>query len=102
MLHPVPCLALNRSVLFADDDSKGQHFHSKHFPSLKLFVHTGFDVEMGKYLMCVVVWFDFYVPGAYCFKGIFVPHPTNCAVAAAAPTVNDDTVAYFKASKGFI
>lgn len=28
-------------------DEYGQEFHSKHFPSLQLFIHTGFDIENG-------------------------------------------------------
>lgn len=31
-----------------DDDQHGQLFHSKHFPKLRYFVHTGYDVEIGK------------------------------------------------------
>lgn len=30
-----------------DDDSYGQTFHSKHFPELQYFIHTGFDGEQG-------------------------------------------------------
>ena len=31
----------------ADRNDKGQHFHSKHFPKLKYFAHTGHDLEAG-------------------------------------------------------
>ena len=30
-----------------DNDSNGQWFHSKYYPNLKFFLHTGFDIEMG-------------------------------------------------------
>jgi hypothetical protein len=29
------------------NDSNGQWFHSKYYPNLKFFLHTGFDIEMG-------------------------------------------------------
>ena len=32
---------------FIDDDTAGQFFHSKHFPSLTYFIQTGFDAEVG-------------------------------------------------------
>ncbi len=31
----------------SDDDSQGQWFHSKYYPSLKYFLHTGFDIQLG-------------------------------------------------------
>ena len=34
-------------VCFIDNDSNGQWFHSKYYPNLKFFLHTGFDIEMG-------------------------------------------------------
>ena len=44
---------------FIDDDTNGQLFHSKHFPNLRYFIHTGFDIELGitlnYYMECV--WF---------------------------------------------
>merc|ERR1719223_2579182 len=41
------------------DDQRGQRFHSKYFPNLEYFVHTGFDVELG----CLN------------YKALFLPHP---------------------------
>ncbi len=35
----------------ADDDSYGQFFHSKHFPALKFFIQSGFEVELGQCAM---------------------------------------------------
>lgn len=32
---------------YIDDNSQGQHFHSKYFPQLKYFVHLGYDNEFG-------------------------------------------------------
>mmetsp|Transcript_22318 Transcript_22318/g.32499 ORF Transcript_22318/g.32499 Transcript_22318/m.32499 type:complete len:250 (+) Transcript_22318:89-838(+) len=29
------------------DDEMGQWFHSKHYPNLKFFLHSGFDIEVG-------------------------------------------------------
>lgn len=45
--------------LYAYDDTYGQRFHSKHFPTLTYLVHTGFDVEMG----------------AINYKDLFLPNP---------------------------
>lgn len=36
--------------LFVDDDTQGQWFHSKYYPNLKFFLHSGFDIELGMYL----------------------------------------------------
>jgi len=38
------CLTYRQKI---DDDTCGQLFHSKYFPALRYFIHTGFDVEMG-------------------------------------------------------
>ena len=40
-------LHLNRTI---DDDTYGQTFHSKHYPDLQYFVHSGFDGERGMFL----------------------------------------------------
>jgi hypothetical protein len=34
-------------TLIADDDEDGHAFHSKYFPKLQYFLHTGFDLEVG-------------------------------------------------------
>lgn len=40
---------LRKSIpeFFWYSDEYGKDFHSKHFPSLQLFIHTGFDIENG-------------------------------------------------------
>ena len=40
------------SVSDVDDDSHGQFFHSKYYPTLKYFVQTGFDNELGTLTIC--------------------------------------------------
>lgn len=43
-------LALLRKAIpefYFFDDAHGQAFHSKHFPNLKQFIHTGFQTEIG-------------------------------------------------------
>eukprot|EP01041_Mallomonas_annulata_P010748 gene10748-22457_t len=40
-------LLLRKAIpeFFFYDDTYGQPFHSKHFPKLEMFIHTGFDLE---------------------------------------------------------
>jgi hypothetical protein len=33
--------------MYVDDDTQGQWFHSKYYPNLKYFLHTGFDIQLG-------------------------------------------------------
>jgi len=42
-------LLLRKAIpeFFEYDDSHGQMFHSKYYPTLKYFIHTGFDIENG-------------------------------------------------------
>ena len=68
----------------SDDDSYGQPFHSKHWPSLQYFVHTGFDIELG----CLN------------YKSLFLPHPQVNKVAQAASKLSDDMPLYTRISKG--
>ena len=42
------CAMSSCVVLATDDDTMGQEFHSKYYPSLKHFIHTGFDLEFGE------------------------------------------------------
>lgn len=69
---------------FIDDDSCGQVFHSKYFPTLKYFVHLGFDNEVG----CLN------------YKELFLRHPTVSYVAAASSKLSDDTPLYTSVVKG--
>lgn len=64
------------------DDTHGQAFHSKHFPHLQYFVHTGFDLEMG----CLN------------YKSLFLRDPEVSAVDALKNQVNDGLPLYAKAS----
>lgn len=66
----------------ADDDKYGQAFHSKHFPSLKYFVHTGFDIEMG----CLN------------YKSLFLSDPVTSLVDTASKAVTDELPLYAKAA----
>lgn len=64
------------------DDTYGQGFHSKHFPSLQYFVHTGFDLEMG----CLN------------YKSLFLRDPQVSAVDAVKSKLADDLPLYAKGS----
>jgi hypothetical protein len=68
--------------LFHYDDTMGQPFHSKYFPELKYFIHTGFDIEIG----CLN------------YKACFLPDPlTNYA---ASVQLEDTTPLHSAVSKG--
>lgn len=67
-----------------DDDSRGQFFHSKYFPSLKFFIHLGFDNEVG----CLN------------FKELFLRHPTTNYVHAVSANTSDETPVYSQILKG--
>ena len=73
-------LLLRKAIpeFFYYDDSYGQIFHSKHFPSLTYFIHTGFDIEMG----CLN------------YKSLFLHHPEESYVAATAANTKDDMPLY--------
>lgn len=70
--------------LYHYDDSHGQFFHSKFFPSLKFFIHTGFDNELG----CLN------------FKELFLRDPATSYVEQLAPTLNDEAPLYVQIKKG--
>ena len=78
-------LLLRKAIpeFFYYDDTKGQHFHSKHWPSLEYFIHTGFDVEMG----------------ALNYKHMFLRDPVNSAVDATASSTDDKLPVYSVVSK---
>jgi hypothetical protein len=65
-------------LCIADDDTYGQFFHSKHYPNLKFFIHTGFDIEMG----CIS------------YKSLFLHNPITSAVDSASQATKDDTPFY--------
>lgn len=71
---------LRKSIpeFFYYDDSHGQFFHSKHFPALKFFIHTGFDVEQG----CLA------------YKSLFLHNPAVSAVDSVVSTVKDNAPYY--------
>jgi hypothetical protein len=73
-------LLLRKAIpeFFHYDDTHGQPFHSKYYPSLSYFVHTGFDIEMG----CLN------------YKSLFLHHPDTSYVDATAAATKDDTPLY--------
>jgi len=76
-------LLLRKAIpeFFEYDDSHGQLFHSKHFPALKYFIHTGFDIENG----CLN------------FKSLYLPDYSDPLPSAAAVESN---LKYTSISKG--
>jgi hypothetical protein len=70
--------------LFDYDDTMGQPFHSKYFPSIKYFIHTGFDIEIG----CLN------------YKGCFLPDAAVNYCDAASAALDDTTPLYAHISKG--
>eukprot|EP00605_Chrysophyceae_sp_TOSAG23-4_P002549 GSChrysophyteH1.ASY1.ANO1.2814.1 assembled CDS len=77
-------LLLRKSIpeFFHYDDKYGQEFHSKYFPSLKWFVHTGFDLELG----CLN------------YRSLFLKNPDESAVDALKAGLSDDLPLYARAS----
>jgi acyl-CoA synthetase (AMP-forming)/AMP-acid ligase II len=66
------------------DDSHGQMFHSKYYPSLAFFVQTGFDIEMG----CLN------------YKSLFLHHPETSLVDSTAAATKDDMPLYSSLASG--
>lgn len=79
-------LLLRKAIpeFYSYDDTCGQTFHSKHFPRLKYFIHTGFDIEIG----CAN------------FKSLFLPNPEINTVDTLAADLTDQTPLYQKVKKG--
>jgi len=79
-------LLLRKAIpeFFEYDDSHGQMFHSKYYPTLKYFIHTGFDIENG----CLN------------FKNLFLANPTETLLEQAVAAGSDDAVIYQPISKG--
>lgn len=77
-------LLLRKTIpeFFHYDDTYGQFFHSKHFPVLKYFIHTGFDLEMG----------------ALNYKSLFLRDPEISVVAQLSPTLSDALPLFAQAS----
>ena len=61
------------------NDDFGQYFHSKHFPELKYFIQTGFDIQIG----CM------------CYQSCFLMDGENIAAQIAAD-LDDKTPLYSK------
>ena len=61
------------------NDDFGQYFHSKHFPELKYFIQTGFDIQVG----CM------------CYQTCFLMDGENAA-AQIASGLDDKTPLYSK------
>ncbi len=65
----------------SDDDTFGEEFHSKHFPRLRKFVHSGYrTVHMGEYLLnfsahLLVLTVQCAMSGAIGYNEINYPHP---------------------------
>lgn len=103
------CVESNISILVLhyclDDDSHGQMFHSKYFPTLRYFIHTGFDVENGKLGRYVVRLLSYGLIsgsniGCLNFKSLMLPDPINSKLAQVEGSVNDDTPIYRRIKKG--
>jgi hypothetical protein len=77
-------LLLRKSIpeFFHYDDKYGQEFHSKYFPSLKWFVHTGFDIELG----CLN------------YRSLFLKNPEHSEVDGVQAKTNDDMPLWANAS----
>jgi len=73
-------LLLRKSIpeFFDYDDEHGQSFHSKHWPKLQYFIHTGFDVEMG----------------ALNYKHMFLHNPSVSAIPSLVASLSDDLPLY--------
>lgn len=60
------------------DDTLGKIFHSKYFPKLKYFIHTGFDIEIG----------------AINYKHVFLPNPEINHLPQIQASIPDDAPLY--------
>ena len=91
----------------SDSNEFGQHFHSKHFPKLKYFVHTGYDIEVGK-SMCNIYVVEFTVVnisvvvalGTVTFKSLFFKDPVVSKIDNEMKGTSDDLACYTKISLG--
>jgi hypothetical protein len=63
---------------------KGGWFHSKYYPDLKYFIHTGFDVEKG----CLN------------YKGMFLKNPEVSKVLGTSAALTDSLPFYTKITTG--
>jgi hypothetical protein len=70
---------------YLDDDTKGQPFHSKYFPDMRYFIHTGFDIELG----------------AVHYHHFLLPNPVTSKVISHTETkVKNDLPLYTNIAKG--
>lgn len=65
---------------FDYDDQYGQLFHSKYWPSLRFFIHTGYDLECG----CLN------------YKRLFIRNPTISRLAERTQGTSDTDLLYMK------
>lgn len=90
-----------------DDDTHGQLFHSKYFPTLRYFIQTGFDQECG----ILYLYFDnltyraythffFQCQGCLNYKRMFLPNPSDNFVNQVAGLSSDNDPLYMKATIG--
>eukprot|EP00607_Mallomonas_marina_P003310 CAMPEP_0182428618 /NCGR_PEP_ID=MMETSP1167-20130531/23153_1 /TAXON_ID=2988 /ORGANISM="Mallomonas Sp, Strain CCMP3275" /LENGTH=226 /DNA_ID=CAMNT_0024611609 /DNA_START=138 /DNA_END=818 /DNA_ORIENTATION=- len=79
-------LLLRKAIpeFFSFDDTFGQQFHSKYFPTLEYFIHTGYDLELG----CLN------------YKSLFLPHPEVDEASLVAAKLTNDMPLYMKIMKG--
>jgi hypothetical protein len=81
------CLLQLRKAIpefFDYDDTHGQLFHSKYYPTLRYFIQTGFDQECG----CLN------------YKRMFLPNPFESLVETVAEGTTDKDALYMKATIG--
>ena len=109
----IPCGVsrdLSRHLLsfhLSDSNEFGQHFHSKHFPKLKYFVHTGFDIEVGKNMSSILIFriHQYYssvvvAVGTVTFKSLFFKDPIVSKIDTEVKGTSDDLACYTKISLG--
>lgn len=65
------------------DDSSGKIFHSKYYPNLKYFIHTGFDIEIG----CIN------------YKHVFLPNPEINRLLQIQAAIPDSAPLYTSVKK---
>lgn len=79
-------LLLRKAIpeFYSYDDTYGQPFHSKHFPELQYFVHSGFDSERGSLQ----------------YMTLFAEDAPNNPVGVRVASTEDSTPLYFKVGAG--
>lgn len=95
-------MLLTHNLLALDDDEDGHAFHSKYFPKLQYFLHTGFDLEVGEFFCLFILssWVDFKL-GCHNFKRWMVNTPEKPQLVEASKHVTDDLPLYRRATCKF-